>query len=108
MRGDVGSKPAQGEFSFKHLFSLYIYIYIAICLLRHGPPRLAFASCGHALSVNRSRKIKKYKECKKSEREFEFRKRMAFSVLGSSRTVPLHSTLAVNNLGLKFRFKMCD
>ena len=29
-------------------------------------------------------------------------KRMAFSVLGSLRTVPLHSTLAVNNLGLKF------
>ena len=45
MRGDVGSNPAQGEFSFKHLFSLkydylgcagsgflifciYIYIYI--------------------------------------------------------------------------------
>ena len=36
------------------------------------------------------------------EREFKFRKRMTFSVLGSSRTVPLHSTLAVNNLGLKF------
>ena len=29
-------------------------------------------------------------------------KRMAFSVLDSLRTVPLHSTLAVNNLGLKF------
>ena len=29
-------------------------------------------------------------------------KRMAFSVLGSLRTIPLHSTLAVNNLGLKF------
>ena len=36
------------------------------------------------------------------ERELKFRKRMAFSVLGSLRTVPLHSTLAVNNLGLKF------
>ena len=36
------------------------------------------------------------------EREFKFRKRMAFSVLGSLRTAPLHSTLAVNNLGLKF------
>ena len=35
------------------------------------------------------------------EREFKFRKRMAFSVLGSLRTVLLHSTLAVNNLGLK-------
>ena len=35
-------------------------------------------------------------------REFKFRKRMAFSVLGSLRTVPLHSTLAVNNLGLTF------
>ena len=32
----------------------------------------------------------------------EFRKRMGFSVLGSLITVPLHSTLAVNNLGLKF------
>ena len=32
----------------------------------------------------------------------KFRKRMGFSVLGSSITVPLHSTLAVNNLGLKF------
>ena len=37
-----------------------------------------------------------------AERELKFRKRMAFSVLGSLRTVPLHSTLAVNNLGLKF------
>ena len=35
------------------------------------------------------------------EREFKFRKRMAFSVLGSLRTAPLHSTLAVNNLRLK-------
>ena len=37
-----------------------------------------------------------------TKREFKFRKRMAFSVLGSLRTVPLHSTLAVNSLGLKF------
>ena len=37
-------------------FCLHIFV---ICLLRHGPPRLAFASCGHALSVNRCRKIKK-------------------------------------------------
>ena len=29
-------------------------------------------------------------------------KRLAFSVLGSLRSVTLHSTLAVNNLGLKF------
>ena len=36
------------------------------------------------------------------EQEFKFRKRMAFSVLFFLRTVPLHSTLAVNNLGLKF------
>ena len=36
------------------------------------------------------------------ERESKFRKRMAFSVLGSLRTVSLHSTLSVNNLGLKF------
>ena len=42
------------------------------------------------------------------EREFKLRKRMAFSVLGSLRTVPLLSTLAVNNLGLKFARKMCD
>ena len=35
-------------------------------------------------------------------RELKFRKRMAFSVLGSLGTVPLHSTLGVNNLGLKF------
>ena len=33
---------------------------------------------------------------------FENLKRMAFSVLGSLRTIPLHSILAVNNLGLKF------
>ena len=33
------------------------------------------------------------------EEAYKFRKRMAFSVLGSLRTVPLHSTLAVNNLG---------
>ena len=36
------------------------------------------------------------------ERELKFRKRMAFSVLGSLRTVPLRSTLAVNNLGIRF------
>ena len=36
------------------------------------------------------------------KRELKFRKRIAFSVLGSLITVPLHSTLAVNNLGLKF------
>ena len=38
---------------------LYIFFSFVICLLRHGPPRLAFASCGHALSVNRSLKINK-------------------------------------------------
>ena len=32
----------------------------------------------------------------------KFRKRMGFSVLGSLITVPLHSTLGVNNLALKF------
>ena len=32
----------------------------------------------------------------------KFRKGMGFSALGSLITVPLHSTLAVNNLGLKF------
>ena len=32
----------------------------------------------------------------------KFRKRIGFSVFGSLITVPLHSTLAVNNLGLKF------
>ena len=32
----------------------------------------------------------------------KFRKKMGLSVLGSLITVPLHSTLAVNNLGLKF------
>ena len=37
-----------------------------------------------------------------TEREFKFRKRMTLSVLGSLRIVPLHSRLAVNNLGLKF------
>ena len=37
-----------------------------------------------------------------TERVFKFSKIMAFSVLGSLITVPLHSTLAVNNLGLKF------
>ena len=36
------------------------------------------------------------------EREFKLRKRMGFSVLGSLITVLLHSTLAINNLGLKF------
>ena len=41
------------------------------------------------------------------EREFKFRKRMVFSVLGSLRTVPLHSTLAVNNLGLKLFIATC-
>ena len=36
------------------------------------------------------------------EREFKFRKRMAFSVLRSLITVPLHLTSAANNLGLTF------
>ena len=38
------------------------------------------------------------------KREFKFRKRMAlsFSVLDGLITVPLHSTLAVNNIGSKF------
>ena len=36
------------------------------------------------------------------EQELKFRKRMGFSVLCSLITEPLHSTLAVNNLGLKF------
>ena len=36
------------------------------------------------------------------EREFKYRKTMGFFVLGSLRTVPLHSRLAVNNIGLKF------
>ena len=34
------------------------------------------------------------------EREFKFRKRMAFNVLGSLITVWLYLILAVNNLGL--------
>ena len=41
-------------------------------------------------------------------RKLKFRKRMAFSVLGSLKTVLLHSTLAVDNLGLKLFHKMCD
>ena len=32
----------------------------------------------------------------------KFGKRMGFSVMGSLITVPLHSTLLVNNLGLRF------
>ena len=35
-------------------------------------------------------------------KNLKFRKRMGFSVLDSLITLPLHSTLAVNNLGLKF------
>ena len=35
-------------------------------------------------------------------KNLKFRKRMGFSVLVSLITVRLHSTLAVNNLGLKF------
>ena len=39
----------------------------------------------------------------------KLRKRMGFSVLGRFITVLLHSTLTVNNLGLKFFFrKKCD
>ena len=37
------------------LINFWLYI-IVICLLRHDPPRLAFASCGHALSVYRTKK----------------------------------------------------
>ena len=40
-------------------------------------------------------------------REFKFRKRMAFSVLGSLRTVPLHSTLAVGGELSDIRFGNC-
>ena len=42
------------------------------------------------------------------KQELKFRKRMVFCVLGSLITVPLHSTLAVNNLGLNLFLKMCD
>ena len=37
-----------------------------------------------------------------TEQEFKFIKRIAVSVLGSLITVPLHSMLAVSDLGLKF------
>ena len=46
-------------------------------------------------------KVNQRHEVATIEREFKFRK-VAFSVLGSLITVPLHSTLAGNNLGLKF------
>ena len=48
------------------------------------------------LKVNQNTKSPPLRE------NLKFRKRMGFSVLGSLITVPLHSTLAVNNLGLKF------
>ena len=57
---------------------IYIYIYIAICLLRHGPPRLAFASCGHALSVNRSRKIKNIKSVRRVSENLNLEKEWPF------------------------------
>ena len=40
--------------------------------------------------------------------DLKLEKGWPFSVLGSLRTVPLHSTSAVNNLGLKFVSKMYD
>ena len=54
-------------------------------------------------------KAKAKDEVATSEREFKFRKRMGFSVLGSLITLPLDSTSAVNNLGSNGLFrKMCD
>ena len=47
-------------------------------------------------------KVNQKHEVATIQREFKFRKRMTFSVLDSLITVPLNSTLAVNNLGLKF------
>ena len=48
------------------------------------------------LKVNQNRRSPPLSE------NLKFRKRMGFSVLDSLTTVPLHSTLAGNNLGLKF------
>ena len=48
---------------FSFFFFLLLPNIFVICLLRHGPPRLAFASCRHALSVNRTRKIKESVKC---------------------------------------------
>ena len=42
------------------------------------------------------------------EREFKFRERMAFSVLGSLIAVPLYSTLAVNNLEFLLLYRYAD
>ena len=48
------------------------------------------------LKVNQNTRLPLFSE------NLKFRKRMGFSALGSLITVLLHSTLAVNNLGLKF------
>ena len=47
-------------FFFFLLINFWLYI-IVICLLRLGSPRLAFASCGHAFSVYRTKKKKEKK-----------------------------------------------
>ena len=53
--------------------------------------------CTARLKVNQNTRSPSLSENSNLEKECS-----AFSVLGSLRTVPLHSTLAVNNLGLKF------
>ena len=65
------------------------------CVASAIPSAILGRKCTARLKVNQNTKSPSLSE------NLNFRKRMAFSVLGSLRTVPSHSTLAVNSLGLK-------
>ena len=65
------------------------------CAASAIPSAILGRKCTARLKVNQNTKSPSLSE------NLNFRKRTAFSVLGSLRTVPSHSTLAVNSLGLK-------
>ena len=65
------------------LINFWLYI-IVMCLLRHGPPRLPFASSGHAFSVY---KTKKYKSVKKKKEKSEQNPCRVFSSLNVGPTI---------------------
>ena len=79
-----------------------------MCVQRYSEVTCAFDLIKFLTSVPEGRKSTARLKVNQNTRSpplsenLKFRKRMGFSVLGSLITVPLHSALAVNNLGLKF------
>ena len=72
-----------------------------VCGQRYSEVTCAFSLIKFLTSIARLKVNQNTRSPSLSE-NLNLEKRMAFSVLVSSRTVPLHLTLAVNNLGFKF------